>query len=136
MDLYEMARVDTNLGIEKSMKNLIKLRDEGHFKYIGLSECSAETIKKASAIGPVSAVEVEFSPFCPDIQSNGVLDACKEFGIVSSDLTRRAFSAFAVVLCRPPLKKSLTFSSFADLDLLQSARGWYLVRKDQEQPGL
>ncbi|GAA5868979.1 hypothetical protein JCM16303_000326 [Sporobolomyces ruberrimus] len=81
MDLYEMARVDTNLGIEKSMKNLIKLRDEGHFKYIGLSECSAETIKKASAIGPVSAVEVEFSPFCPDIQSNGVLDACKEFGI-------------------------------------------------------
>ncbi|GAA5840710.1 hypothetical protein JCM3766R1_000519 [Sporobolomyces carnicolor] len=81
MDLYEMARVDTNLGIEQTMKNLIKLRDEGHFKYIGLSECSAETIRKASAIGPVSAVEVEFSPFCPDILSNGVLDACKEFGI-------------------------------------------------------
>ncbi|GAA6005183.1 hypothetical protein JCM11491_002608 [Sporobolomyces phaffii] len=81
MDLYEMARVDTNLGIEHTMKNLIKLRDEGHFKYIGLSECSADTIKRASAIGPVSAVEVEFSPFCPDIQSNGVLDACKEKGI-------------------------------------------------------
>lgn len=86
MDLYEMARVDTNLGIEQTMKNLIKLRDEGHFKYIGLSECSAETIRKASAIGPVSAVEVEFSPFCPDILSNGVLDACKEFGIVSPAL--------------------------------------------------
>ncbi|GAA5933855.1 aldo/keto reductase family protein [Sporobolomyces koalae] len=81
MDLYEMARVDTKVGIEQTMKNLIKLRDEGHFKYIGLSECSADTIKKASAIGPVSAVEVEFSPFCPDIESNGVLAACKEFGI-------------------------------------------------------
>ncbi|GAA5977519.1 hypothetical protein JCM5350_004718 [Sporobolomyces pararoseus] len=81
MDLYEMARVDTKVGIEQTMKNLIKLREEGHFKYIGLSECSAETIRKAAAVGPVSAVEVEFSPFCPDIRSNGVLDACKEFGI-------------------------------------------------------
>jgi len=81
MDLYEMARVDTDTGIEQTMKNLIKLRDEGHFKYIGLSECSAETIKNASAVGPVSAVEVEFSPFCPDIQSNGVLDVCQEKGI-------------------------------------------------------
>lgn len=65
MDLYEMARVDTKVGIEQTMKNLIKLREEGHFKYIGLSECSAETIRKAAAVGPVSAVEVEFSPFCP-----------------------------------------------------------------------
>ncbi|GAA5906378.1 uncharacterized protein JCM6883_005528 [Sporobolomyces salmoneus] len=81
MDLYEMARVDTDTGIEQSMKNLLKLREEGHFKYIGLSECSADTIRRASAIAPISAVEVEFSPFCPDIRSNGVLEACKEFGI-------------------------------------------------------
>jgi len=65
------------------MKNLIKLRDEGHFKYIGLSECSAETIRKAVAIAPITAVEIEYSAFCNDIESNGVLEACKEYGIVS-----------------------------------------------------
>lgn len=83
MDLYEMARVDTDVGIEQSMKNMIKLRDEGHFKYIGLSEVSAETIRKAVKIAPISAVEIEYSAFFNDIESNGVLEACKEFGIVS-----------------------------------------------------
>jgi len=81
MDLYEMARVDTDVGIEQSMKNMLKLRDEGHFKYIGLSEVSAETIRKAVKIAPISAVEIEYSAFFTDIESNGVLEACKEFGI-------------------------------------------------------
>ncbi|GAA6061073.1 hypothetical protein JCM10212_000116, partial [Sporobolomyces blumeae] len=81
MDLYEMARVDTDVGIEQSMKHLLTLRDEGHFKYIGLSETSAETIKRAVKVGPVAAVEVEYSPFCNDIETNGVLDTCKELGI-------------------------------------------------------
>ncbi|GAA5931689.1 hypothetical protein JCM10213_005829 [Rhodosporidiobolus nylandii] len=81
MDVFEMARVDKQVGIEQIMKNLIVLRDEGHFKYISLSEVSADSIRKAAAIGPVSAVEVEYSPFCTDIEQNGVLAACKELGI-------------------------------------------------------
>jgi pyridoxine 4-dehydrogenase len=59
MDLFEMARVDPNVPIEDAMKILLKLRDEGHFKDIGLSEASAETIKRAAKVGPVGAVEVE-----------------------------------------------------------------------------
>ncbi|GAA5873226.1 hypothetical protein JCM1840_000001 [Sporobolomyces johnsonii] len=81
MDLYQMARVDKNVGIEQIMKNMLVLRDEGHFKYIGLSEVSAETIRKAVAIAPIAAVEVEYSPFFTEIETNGVLDACKEHGI-------------------------------------------------------
>lgn len=60
MDLFEMARVDKNVSIEDTMKILLKLRDEGHFKDIGLSEASAETIKRAASVGPVAAVEVEY----------------------------------------------------------------------------
>lgn len=43
------------------MRVLKKLVEEGKFKYIGLSECSAETIRRAHAVHPVAAVEVEYS---------------------------------------------------------------------------
>ncbi|GAA5998710.1 aldo/keto reductase family protein [Rhodotorula paludigena] len=78
MDLFEMARVDREVGIEESMKILLKLRDEGLFRDIGLSEVSADTLRKAVSVGPVAAVEIEYSPFCLDIEKNGVLAAAKE----------------------------------------------------------
>ncbi|KAK4056203.1 hypothetical protein OIO90_002644 [Microbotryomycetes sp. JL221] len=81
MDLFECARVDKTIPIEETMATLIKLRDEGHFKYIGLSEVSAQTIRRAAAIAPIAAVEVEYSLAALDIESNGVLDACKELNI-------------------------------------------------------
>lgn len=59
MDLFEMARVDQKTPMKEAMKTLERLRDEGHFKHIGLSECSAQTIRKASEAGKVAMVEVE-----------------------------------------------------------------------------
>lgn len=59
MDLFEMARVDQNTSIEDAMKTLLKLRDEGHFKDIGISEVSAKTIRAAAKVAPIAAVEVE-----------------------------------------------------------------------------
>jgi pyridoxine 4-dehydrogenase len=59
MDLFEMARVDKSVSIEDTMQILLKLRDEGHFKDIGLSEVSAETINRAVKVAPIAAVEVE-----------------------------------------------------------------------------
>lgn len=81
MDLFEPARVDKSRPVEDVMRTLDALRKEGHFKYIGLSEVSAATIRKAHAVAPVAAVEVEYSPFSLDIEKNGVLDTCKELGI-------------------------------------------------------
>ena len=72
---------DPYTSTSQIMRNLLTLRDEGHFKYISLSECSADTIRKAAAVGPVSTVEVEYSPFTTDIEHNGVLAACKELNI-------------------------------------------------------
>ncbi|KAI5480177.1 pyridoxine 4-dehydrogenase [Pseudohyphozyma bogoriensis] len=81
MDLFEPARVDITRPIEETMRTLIKLRDEGHFKCIGLSEVSAATIRKAHAVAPITAVEAEYSLMSLDIEGNGVLATCKELGI-------------------------------------------------------
>ncbi|GAA6021327.1 hypothetical protein JCM10207_002698 [Rhodosporidiobolus poonsookiae] len=81
MDMFEVCRVDKKVGIEQMMKNLLILRDEGHFKYISLSEVSADSIRRAAAIAPIDAVEIEYSPFTRDVETNGVLDACKELDI-------------------------------------------------------
>ena len=50
LDLFESARVDPKTPIEESVKTLAELVKEGKFDYIGLSECSAETLKRANAV--------------------------------------------------------------------------------------
>ena len=55
----------------------------GKIKYIGLSECSSETIRRAHAVHPITAVQIEYSPFSLDIERDdiGVLKTCRELGI-------------------------------------------------------
>jgi len=79
--IFECARVDKSRPQEEVMKTLLKLRDEGLFQHIGLSECSAETIRKSHAVAPIAGVEVEYSPWSLDIERNGVLSTCQELGI-------------------------------------------------------
>lgn len=56
---------------------------EGKVKYLGLSECSADTLRRAHAIHPIAAVQIEFSLFFLDIESPeiGLLKACRELGV-------------------------------------------------------
>ena len=56
MDVFEPARVPPNATIEDVMKTLIALKEEGHFKYIGLSECSAATLRRAHAVSAIAAI--------------------------------------------------------------------------------
>jgi pyridoxine 4-dehydrogenase len=57
-----MARVDKRVPIEEVMKTYKIFIKEGKFKHVGLSEVSADTIRRAHAVHPVSAVEIEYSP--------------------------------------------------------------------------
>ena len=50
MDLFQPARVPDNVTVEEMMQTLKTLKNEGHFAYIGLSECSAATLRKAHAV--------------------------------------------------------------------------------------
>ncbi|KAF1943011.1 Aldo/keto reductase [Clathrospora elynae] len=81
IDVFEMARVDPNTPIETSVKVLAELVKEGKIGGIGLSEVSASTIRKAHAIHPIAAVEIELSLFTPDPLKNGIMDTCHELGI-------------------------------------------------------
>ncbi|KAJ3846428.1 NADP-dependent oxidoreductase domain-containing protein, partial [Lentinula lateritia] len=56
---------------------------EGKVKYLGLSECTAEDLRRAHAVHPISALQVEFSPFVLDIESEeiGLLKTARELGV-------------------------------------------------------
>ncbi|KAI9312298.1 aldo/keto reductase [Zopfochytrium polystomum] len=81
IDLYYQHRVDPNTPIEDTVKAMAELVKEGKVKYIGLSEASAATIRRAHAVHPISAVEIEYSPWTIDIEQNDVLKTCEELGI-------------------------------------------------------
>lgn len=60
---------------------MVELKKEGKIRYLGLSEASAETIRRAHKVHPISAVQVEYSLWTRDIEDNGVLATCRELGI-------------------------------------------------------
>ncbi|PRP79151.1 hypothetical protein PROFUN_13101 [Planoprotostelium fungivorum] len=81
IDIFEPARVDVNVSIEDTVGYLAELVKEGVFHYIGLSEVNGQTIRRAHKIHPIAAVEVEYSLFSREPESNGVLAACEELDI-------------------------------------------------------
>ena len=60
------------------MAELVK---EGKVRYLGLSECKPETLRRAHKVHPITAVQVEYSPWFTDLETNGLLDACRELGV-------------------------------------------------------
>lgn len=80
IDLYYQHRIDTRFPIEVTMGELKKLVEEGKIKYIGLSEASASTIRRAHAVHPITAVQVEWSLWVRDVEED-IIPTCKELGI-------------------------------------------------------
>jgi aryl-alcohol dehydrogenase-like predicted oxidoreductase len=81
IDLYYQHRVDPNVPIEETVGAMAELVREGKVKALGLSEAGPETIRRAVAVHPISALQSEYSLWTRDMQSNGVLEACRELGI-------------------------------------------------------
>lgn len=81
IDLYYQHRVDPNTPIEDTMGALKELVEQGKIKHIGLSECSGDTLRRAYKVHPVTAVQIEYSLWTRDIETNGLLDACKDLGV-------------------------------------------------------
>nr|POE45602.1 putative aldo-keto reductase 1 [Quercus suber] len=68
IDLYYQHRVDTKVPIEETVGELKKLVEEGKVKYIGLSEASPDTIRRAHAVHPITAIQMEWSLWTHDIE--------------------------------------------------------------------
>ncbi|THH16563.1 hypothetical protein EW146_g4111 [Bondarzewia mesenterica] len=81
LDLFEPARVDPKYSIEDTIKVLAGFVAEGKFDYIGLSECRAETVRRANTIAPVACVEIEVSPWSYMQETKNVIATCEELGI-------------------------------------------------------
>jgi len=81
IDLYYLHRVDPEVPIEETVGALAELVAEGKVRHIGVCEASAQTIRRAHAVYPLTAVQTEYSLFERDIEHNGVLDTLRELGI-------------------------------------------------------
>ncbi|MFD6068792.1 aldo/keto reductase [Amycolatopsis lurida] len=80
IDLYYQHRVDPNVPIEETAGALSSLVEQGKIRHIGLSEAGPETIRRAHAVHPVTAVQTEWSLWSRDIE-NEVVPVCRELGI-------------------------------------------------------
>jgi len=83
VDLYYVHRLDGKTPIEKTMEAMVQLKNEGKIRYIGLSECSSESLRRACKVHHVAAVQVEYSPWALEIESKTIelLNTCRELGV-------------------------------------------------------
>jgi aryl-alcohol dehydrogenase-like predicted oxidoreductase len=79
VDLYYLHRVDPNTPIEETVGAMGELVTEGKVRHLGLSEASAETIRKAAATHPIAALHTEWSLWTLDIEG-AIVDTCRELG--------------------------------------------------------
>ncbi|MDR3023146.1 aldo/keto reductase [Chryseobacterium sp.] len=80
IDLYYAHRVDPNVPVEETVGAMAELVKAGKVKYIGLSEASAESIRKANKIHPIAALQSEYSILTKDVEKE-ILPTIRELGI-------------------------------------------------------
>ncbi|MBC6605958.1 aldo/keto reductase [Hymenobacter sp. BT188] len=80
IDLYYQHRVDPSTPIEDTVGAMSRLVEEGKVRHLGLSEASAETVRRANAVHPIAALQSEYSLWSRDPE-DGVLAACRELGV-------------------------------------------------------
>jgi aryl-alcohol dehydrogenase-like predicted oxidoreductase len=80
IDLYYQHRVDPSIEIEETVGAMAELVSEGKIRHIGLSEAAPDTIRRAHAVHPITAVQTEYSMWTRDPEE-GVLPTCRELGI-------------------------------------------------------
>jgi aryl-alcohol dehydrogenase-like predicted oxidoreductase len=106
IDLYYIHRVDPSIPIEETFGAMGDFVAEGKVRYLGISEAAPETIRRAHATHPLTAVQTEYSLFERAPEVNGVLDTTRELGI--------AFVAYS------PLGRGLLTGAIASADQLDA----------------
>jgi aryl-alcohol dehydrogenase-like predicted oxidoreductase len=81
IDLFYQHRVDPNVPIEDVAGAVKALIQEGKVKHFGLSEPGAQTVRRAHAVQPITALQNEYSLWTRGPETNGILEACEELGI-------------------------------------------------------
>jgi aryl-alcohol dehydrogenase-like predicted oxidoreductase len=97
LDIFCMSRVDPEVPVEESVGAMARLVERGLTRYIGLSEASANSIRRARKVHPIVSLQMEYSPWSRDPES-GNIQACREFnmGFMAYSPLGRGFFAGAV----------------------------------------
>jgi aryl-alcohol dehydrogenase-like predicted oxidoreductase len=103
IDLFYLHRIDRTVSIEESVGALAQLVAEGKIRFLGLSECSVATLRRACAVHPIAAVQNEYSLWTRDPEG-GMLPACRELGVA--------------LVCYSPLGRGFLAGNFRDLSEL------------------
>jgi aryl-alcohol dehydrogenase-like predicted oxidoreductase len=80
IDLYYQHRVDTKVPIEDTVGEMVRLKEEGKILFLGLSEAAPQTIRRAAAVHPITAVQTELSLWSRDAEAD-VIPTVRELGI-------------------------------------------------------
>jgi aryl-alcohol dehydrogenase-like predicted oxidoreductase len=80
IDVYRLARTDPNVPIEETVGAIKELIDAGHVRHVGLSESSADTIRRAAAVHPIADLQIEYSLLSRGIEAE-ILPTTRELGI-------------------------------------------------------
>jgi aryl-alcohol dehydrogenase-like predicted oxidoreductase len=80
LDLYYIHRVDPTVPIEDTVGAMSELAQDRKVRFLGISEAGPQTVRRAHATHPVSAVQIEYSLWTRDVEA-GMLDLCRELGI-------------------------------------------------------
>lgn len=80
IDLYYQHRVDPDVPIEETVGGMASLIEQGKVRHLGLSEASAETIRRANAVHPITALQSEYSLWTRDVEDE-ILPTLRELGI-------------------------------------------------------
>jgi aryl-alcohol dehydrogenase-like predicted oxidoreductase len=81
IDLYYQHRVDTKVPIEETVGAMAELVKAGKVRHLGLSEAAPDTIRRAHATHPITALQTEYSLWTRDVEENGVLETVRELGV-------------------------------------------------------
>ncbi|RXR06117.1 aldo/keto reductase [Pseudoxanthomonas composti] len=81
IDLYYQHRVDPNVPIEETVGAMARLVEQGKVRYLGLSEAGPDTLRRAHATHPITALQTEYSLWSREPEDNGVLTTVRELGI-------------------------------------------------------
>ncbi len=97
LDIFCMSRVDPQVPVEDSVGAMARLVEQGKTRYIGLSEASAHSIRRARKVHPIASLQMEYSLWSRDPE-NGNIQACREFnmGFMAYSPLGRGFFAGAV----------------------------------------
>jgi aryl-alcohol dehydrogenase-like predicted oxidoreductase len=81
LDVFCMSRVDPNIPVEESVGAMAEFIKQGKTRFISLSECSAQSLRRGAAVHALASLQMEYSLFSRDAEQQGQLAACKELGL-------------------------------------------------------